>query len=259
MATMPCRSIGMSDQCLWGLAAQFVPTVYSGSVFGSCGLVYQQLTGSKGTFLTSKQCLVWPLARCSEFLRYVGLANSACMFTSLPRPSCTADSRAALRATAPVRSLVHARPCSATVTATAFPSHSPPCHFLCTSHIPSLAFLPHLPLPPQIPLCIPDCVAPILAYLLPCHGVRVPSTCPFAIWRYRCNRLVLYFPKSLKALQSDILYFLLHVTHAPSEHSSRACTDNRINSVPKLYSLDLGTFRAALLFCYPQGCSSFFL
>jgi hypothetical protein len=33
MATMPCRSIGMSDQCLWGLAAQFVPTVYSGSVF----------------------------------------------------------------------------------------------------------------------------------------------------------------------------------------------------------------------------------
>jgi hypothetical protein len=26
----------------------------------------------------------------------------------------------------------------------------------------------------------------------------------------------------------------------------------RINTVPKLYSRDLGTFRVALLFCYPQ-------
>jgi hypothetical protein len=36
---------------------------------------------------------------------------------------------------------------------------------------------------------------------------------------------------------------------AASEKSSRARTDNIINSVPKLYSLDLGTFRVALLFC----------
>jgi hypothetical protein len=40
---------------------------------------------------------------------------------------------------------------SATFTATAFRSPSPPCHFLCTSHIPSLAYLPHLSLPPHIP------------------------------------------------------------------------------------------------------------
>jgi hypothetical protein len=40
-----------------------------------------------------------------------------------------------------------------TTTTTAFPSPSPPCHFLRTSHIPSLVFLPHLQLPPQIPIC----------------------------------------------------------------------------------------------------------
>jgi hypothetical protein len=52
---------------------------------------------------------------------------------------------------------------SATFTATAFPSPSPPCYFLymCTSHIPSLALLLHLPLPPQIPICFPDCIVPI--------------------------------------------------------------------------------------------------
>jgi hypothetical protein len=55
---------------------------------------------------------------------------------------------------------------SATFTATAFPSPSPPCHFLCTSHIPSLTFLPHLLLPPQIPICFPDCFVPILAQLM---------------------------------------------------------------------------------------------
>jgi hypothetical protein len=49
-------------------------------------------------------------------------------------------------------------------------------------------------------------------------------------------------------------FFLLHVTRAASENSSRACTDNKINSVPKLYSLDLSTFRAALLYSYPQRC-----
>jgi hypothetical protein len=50
---------------------------------------------------------------------------------------------------------------SATFTATAFPSPSPPCHFLCTSHIPSLAFLPHLLLPTRISICFPDWVVPI--------------------------------------------------------------------------------------------------
>jgi hypothetical protein len=50
---------------------------------------------------------------------------------------------------------------SAAFTATAFSSPSAPCYFLCTSHIPSLALLLHLPLPPQIPICFPDCIVPI--------------------------------------------------------------------------------------------------
>jgi hypothetical protein len=49
----------------------------------------------------------------SVSVAFVGLANSSCLFTSLPRPSSTANSSAALRATAPVRSLVYAWPCSA--------------------------------------------------------------------------------------------------------------------------------------------------
>jgi hypothetical protein len=39
---------------------------------------------------------------------------------------------------------------------------------------------------------------------------------------------------------------------APSENSSQAGSDNKINSVHKLYPLDLSTFGIALLFCYPQ-------
>jgi hypothetical protein len=44
----------------------------------------------------------------SESLHFVGLAISACLLPSSPRPTCTADSSAALTATAPVPSSVHA-------------------------------------------------------------------------------------------------------------------------------------------------------
>jgi hypothetical protein len=136
---------------------------------------------------------------------------------------------------------------SATFAATAFSSPSPPCHFLCTSHIPSLVFLPHLPLLPQIPICYPD---------ICCHetGFDCLPFLRFPFWRCPCswNRNILYFPKSPKVLQSDIFYFLLHVTLASSENSSKARMDNRINSVPKLCSRDLSTFGVALLFCHPQ-------
>jgi hypothetical protein len=52
---------------------------------------------------------------CDIALRYsCMLAISACLLPSSPRPTSTDDSSAALTATAPVRSLVHARrPCSA--------------------------------------------------------------------------------------------------------------------------------------------------
>jgi hypothetical protein len=43
-------------------------------------------------------------------------------------------------------------------------------------------------------------------------------------------------------------------TRAASDNSSRAHTENRSNSVPKLYSLDLVAFWVALLFSHPQRC-----
>jgi hypothetical protein len=59
----------------------------------------------------------------------------------LARPKCCPDSHS----TSAFLSTCLAIVCtSATFTATAFRSPSPPCHFLCTSHIPSPAFLPHL-------------------------------------------------------------------------------------------------------------------
>jgi hypothetical protein len=79
----------------------------------------------------------------SESLHFVGLAISACLFASSRR--WTADSSAALTGTALQPSLP-------------FPA------------TPLVTFCAHLPLPPQISMCFPDCVVPILA-----HG-----TCTFA-------------------------------------------------------------------------------
>jgi hypothetical protein len=91
----------------------------------------------------------------------------------------------------------------ANFTATAFPSHSPPCHLLCTSLISSLTFLPHLPLYPLIPICFPARVAHFSTYAalklsVSAFLLRLPY------WRYRWNRLIPYFPESPKTLQSDI-------------------------------------------------------
>jgi hypothetical protein len=53
--------------------------------------------------------------------------------------------------------------------------------------------------------------------------VRLPLR---SFWRleFRWNRLILYFPKSPKAIQSDILYFLLHVVHHPKTHQEHLRT-----------------------------------
>jgi hypothetical protein len=110
----------------------------------------------------------------SESLHFIGLAISACLFTWSPRPSCPADSCAAQTASAILRACLAMFCTSATSTATAFPSPCPPCHVLCTSHIPSFPSLPHPPLPPQIPVCFSDCVVPILNLI---HASF--SSCPF--------------------------------------------------------------------------------
>jgi hypothetical protein len=124
------------------------------------------------------------------------------------------------------------------------------------SGFPSLSFsvrishsITRFPAPsPTSPSRFPYAFVTLLFECLPL--VRLP------FWRYCCNlnRLILSSPKSSKALQSDTLYFSLHIIRAASENSSRARTDNSVNSVHRLYSLDLGTFRVALLFCSPQRC-----
>jgi hypothetical protein len=170
-------------------------------------------------------------AGCSESLHFVRLAISARLCTSSPRPTCTADSSAALTATAPVRSCAClAMFCtSATFTAAAFPSHSPPCHVLFTTRISSLAFLPHLSLYPLSLTCFPDSVVPFwhVDTELECLPLlRLP------LWRCCWKRLVLYFLKSPKTIQSESFDFGIQVTHARSGNSTRARTNNRIISGP---------------------------
>jgi hypothetical protein len=148
----------------------------------------------------------------SESLHFVGLAISACLLTSAPRPSCTANSSAALRATAPVRSLVHAWPCSAPLQPLLpLPFPAPP-HVLCTSHIPSLShsialscLISHFH--PRFPCALLTAVC--LFWHICCLDTGFKRLPPVGLpfWRYRWNLL----PKCPKALQSDILYFLLHV------------------------------------------------
>jgi hypothetical protein len=102
------------------------------------------------------------LPLCSESLHFVGLAISACLLPSSPRLTCTANSSAALTATAPVHSVEHAWPCSAPLQPLLpLPFPAPPLLVIFCAHPTSLAFLP------QIPICFPDCVVPILAHLLP--------------------------------------------------------------------------------------------
>jgi hypothetical protein len=190
---------------------------------------------------------------CSESLHFVGLAISACMFTLLPRPSssCTADSSAALRAIAPVQSLVYAWPCYAPLQPLLplpFPAPNPSNAHLAFHHSLSCS-MAHFP--PRFPYAFLTALCPFWHICCLGAGFECLPLVRLPFWRYCWNCLMLYFPKCPKALQS---VFLLHVTRAQSKNSSRARTDNRIKLVPKLCSLELGTFWAALLFCYPQRC-----
>jgi hypothetical protein len=145
---------------------------------------------------------------------------------------------------------------SATFSATALPCPSPPCHFLCTSHNPSLAFLPRLPLPPQFPICFPDGDVSIQnfgTFAALTRGLNLSafhcSVCPFG-----CTFGIAIFCIFVRAQKhSNLALFTFHcMSRASSENLSQARTDNIINLVPMLYLLDLDTFRVALLFPYPQ-------
>jgi hypothetical protein len=83
--------------------------LFLGDVTGQ-GLLRGSSNGLLGCLVVTQP---YSSSACSESLHFVGLAISACLLPSLPLPTCTADSSAALTATAPVRSLVHTWPCSA--------------------------------------------------------------------------------------------------------------------------------------------------
>jgi hypothetical protein len=183
--------------------------------------------------------------RCSESLHFVGLAISACLLPLLPCPTCTADSSAALTATAPVRSLVHAWPCSAPLQPLLpLPFPAPPLLVIFCAHLTFHHSLscPISYFPPGFPYAFLTGLCPFWhIFCLDTGFEHLPIVC-LPCWRYvrvyRWKRLILLFPKSPRTLQSDYFPILLHVTRAEYTNSSRARTDNRMNSVLQLYSID---------------------
>jgi hypothetical protein len=97
------------------------------------------------------------------------------LFTLSPRPSCTADSRAALRATAPVWSLVHAWPCfSPLQPLLRLPFLATPIRVIFCVHLTFHHSLsrPISHFPPRFPCAFLTAFLPILA-----HSGRCKSTC----------------------------------------------------------------------------------
>jgi hypothetical protein len=151
---------------------------------------------------------------CSESLHFVGLAIS-CLLPSSPRPTCTADSSAALTARAPLRSLVHAWPCSAPLQPLLpMPFPAPPLLVIFCAHLTIHHSLscPISHFPPIFRYAFLTALCPFWhIYCLdtgfePLPLVRLP------FWRHRWKRLILLFPKSPRRLQSDYFHILLHVT-----------------------------------------------
>jgi hypothetical protein len=130
-----------------------------------------------------------------------------------PRPSCTADSSAALRATAPVRSLVHAWPCSAPLQPLLpLPFPAPPLLVIFCAHLTFHHSIscPISHFPPRFPSAFLTALCPFWhSSCLDTGFERLPLV-HLSCWRYRWKRLILYFPKSQKTLQSDNFHFLLH-------------------------------------------------
>jgi hypothetical protein len=177
---------------------------------------------------------------------------------SSPRPSCTADSSAALRATAPVRSLVHAWPSSAPLQPLLPPPFpAPPLPVIFCAHLTFQHSLscPISHFPPRFPYAFLAVVCPF--WYISCLDTgfeRLPLVC-LPCSRYSWKSLILYFPKSQK--NTPIGQLSLFVARAEYTNSLRAHTGNRISSVLQLCSIHLSTFRVALLICYPRRCWNF--
>jgi hypothetical protein len=161
------------------------------------------------------------LRACSESLHFVGLAISACLFTSSPRPSCTGDSSsydssAALRATAPVRSLGHAWPCSAPLQPLLpLPFPAPPLLVIVCAHFTFHHSLscPISHFPPRFPYAFLTVLCSFWHIYCLDKWFERPPLVRLPCLRYSWKRLILFFPKSPKTLRSDNFHFLLYVTY----------------------------------------------
>jgi hypothetical protein len=160
-----------------------------------------------------------------------------------------------------VRSLVHAWSCSAPLQPLLpLPFPAPPLLVIFCAHLtfrqPLSCPISHFP--PRLPYAFKTALCPLWHICCLDTGFERLPLVRLPCWRYRWKRLILYFPKGPKTLQSDSCQIFLHLyARAEYTNSSRARTDNRINSIPQLYSIDLGTFRIALLICYPKRCWNF--
>jgi hypothetical protein len=143
---------------------------------------------------------------CSESLRFIGMAISACLLPSSPRPTCTADSSAALTATAPVRFLVHTWPCSAPPRPLLpLPFPAPPLLIIFCAHLTFHHSLscPISHFPPRFPHAFLTALCPF--WHICCLGTgfeRLPLV-RLPCWRYSWKRLILFFLKSPRTLPSD--------------------------------------------------------
>jgi hypothetical protein len=138
-------------------------------------------------------------------LHFVGLAISACPFT---RPSCTADSSAALRDTAPcapVQSSVHVWPFSLQPLLP-LPFPAPPLLDIFCAHFTFHHSLscPISNFPPRFPNAFLTALCPFWNMCCMATGVVCLPLFHLPFWRCCWNRLI---PKSPHALQSDISNF----------------------------------------------------
>jgi hypothetical protein len=157
-----------------------------------------------------------------------------------------------------VRSLVHAWPCSAPLQPLLpLPFPAPPLLVIFCAHLTFHHTLscPISYFPPGFPYAFLTGLCPFWHIFCLDTGFEHLPLVSLPCWRYRWKRLILLFPKSPRTLQSD--YFPYCCTC--SVHKLIESTRGHMNSVPQLYSIDLGTFRVALLIRYPQRCWNFVL
>jgi hypothetical protein len=143
---------------------------------------------------------------------------------------------------------------SATLTATAFPSPSPPRHFLCTSHISITRFpAPSLTSPTDSHMLSWLRCAQFGTFDVLTRGLRAfhLSICLSGGMWETPHAVLAKGPKS-----TPIFYWLLQVTvhhpktqqkHIPTTESTRYPHCNRLTSA------HFAKFRVALLICYPQS------